>query len=229
MIKSSTNRTTAVCRVALLTALASASLSAQITTLTFEGLGNLEPVLNFYNGGLGGSGSGPGVNYGVSFSPDALAIIDSDAPGGTGNFGGEPSPSTVLFFLASSAVMNYPTGFDTGFSFYYSSVFNPVSVSVYDGINKTGNLLATIPLAVTSSDGGDPSGSFSPFFPVGVSFSGTARSVDFGGAANQVGFDNITFGSAVPTGVVPEPSTYAALVAVAAIGGHQWYRRRKAA
>ncbi len=212
----------------LLAALSTATLSAQVTTLTFEGLQNLEPVLNFYNGGLGGSGSGPGVNYGVSFSSDALAIIDSDVNPGGGNFGGEPSPSTVLFFLSSTAVMNYPAGFTTGFSFYYSSISVPASVSVYDGINKTGNLLATIPLAVTSSDGGDPTGAYSPFFPVGVSFSGTARSVDFGGTADQVAFDNVTFGSAVPTGV-PEPSTYAAIVALAAIGGHQWYRRRKAA
>jgi hypothetical protein len=59
-------------------------------TLTFEGLGNFEPVSQFYNGGTGGNGSGPGTNYGISFSPNSLALIDSDA-GGTGNFGGEPS------------------------------------------------------------------------------------------------------------------------------------------
>ncbi|HTQ79133.1 MAG TPA: hypothetical protein VMM92_03995, partial [Thermoanaerobaculia bacterium] len=34
--------------------------------------------------------------------------------------------------------------------------------------------------------------------PIGVSFSGVARSVDFGGTANQIGFDNITFGSQTP-------------------------------
>jgi len=224
MIRQHTRKATGL---VLLAALSTATLSAQVTTLTFEGLQDLEPIENFYNNGLGGFGSGPGLNFGVSFSSDAWALIDSDA-GGNGNIGGEPSPSTAMVFLSSTAVMNYPTGFTTGFSFYYSSINNPASVSIYDGINKTGNLLATIPLAATSSDGGDPTGTFSPFFPVGVSFSGTARSVDFGGTANQVVYDNITFGSAVPTGV-PEPSTYAALVAVAAIGGHQWYRRRKAA
>jgi hypothetical protein len=125
--------------------------------------------------------------------------------------------------------MNYPAGFNTGFSFFYASGNSTGTVNVYDGINGTGSLLASFPLSATGLNGApDPTGAFSPFVAVGVSFGGTAQSVDFVGAANRIGFDNITFGSAVPTGV-PEPSTYAALVAVAAIGGHQWYRRRKAA
>jgi hypothetical protein len=213
--------------LALSTALASASLSAQVTTLTFEGLQNGESILNFYNGGTGSVGSS-GVNFGVNFGANALALIDSDA-GGSGDFGGEPSASTIMFFTSGSAVMNYPAGFNTGFSFFYSSPFNTGMVNVYDGTDGTGSLLASFPLATTPENGApDPSGIFSPFVPVGVSFGGTARSVDFVGAPDAIGFDNITFGSAVPTGV-PEPSTSAALVAVVAIGGHQWYRRRKAA
>jgi len=134
-----------------------------------------------------------------------------------------------MFFTSGSAVMNYPAGFDTGFSFFYASGNSTGTVNVYDGINATGSLLASFPLSATGLNGApDPTGAFSPFFPVGVSFGGTAQSVDFVGAASRIGFDNITFGSAVPTGV-PEPSTYAAIVALAAIGGHQWYRRRKAA
>ena len=134
-----------------------------------------------------------------------------------------------MFFLDGSAVMSYAAGFNTGFSFFYSSPFETGTVNVYDGINATGSLLASFPLSTTPLNGApDPTGPYSPFVPVGVSFGGTARSVDFVGAAGNIGFDNITFGSAVPTGV-PEPSTYAAIVALAAIGGHQWYRRRKAA
>ena len=72
--------------------------------LTFEGLGDLEPVGDFYNGGLGGNGSGPGPNFGVTFSSNSLAIIDADA-GGTGNIGGEPTPDTVLFFLTGNAAI----------------------------------------------------------------------------------------------------------------------------
>lgn len=167
-------------------------------TLTFEGLQDNEPVLNYYNGGLGGNGSGSGPPLGVIFSPTALAIIDADA-GGSGNFGGEPSPSTILFFLTGTAVMNVPSGFTTGFSFYYSAINSPGSVIVYSGLNATGNVLASIQLPLTQSSGApDPTGQFSPLVPVGVSFSGIARSVDFGGTVNQIGFDNITFGSQTP-------------------------------
>ena len=61
--------------------------------LTFEGLADWEGVAEFYNGGTGTLGSGPGSNHGIRFT-NAIALIDSDA-GGSGNFGGEPSPSTA--------------------------------------------------------------------------------------------------------------------------------------
>jgi hypothetical protein len=196
---------------------ATASMSAAQAApfvLTFEGLGNLEPVNEFYNGGLGGNGSGPGPNFGVSFSGNSLAIIDGDA-GGTGNIGGEPTPDTVLFFLTGTAIMNVAAGFSDGFSFYYSAINNPGSISVYDGLDGTGNLLASLQLPVTPSDGGDPTGAFSPFFPVGVAFQGVALSIDFGGTVNQIAFDNITFGSDDPCEgdecVVPEPGSLALL------------------
>jgi hypothetical protein len=189
-------------------------------TLTFEGLQNNEAIQNFYNGGTGSLGSS-GTNYGVFFSPDALALIDSDA-GGTGNFGHEPSADTAMYFLTNTAVLNVAAGFDTGFSFFYTAVFNPSAVNVYSGLNKTGSLLATINLPITPQDGGDPNGNFSPFVPIGVLFAGVAQSIDFGGTANQVAFDNITFGSATPPSgngsPVPEPSTYGLVGALVLIG-----------
>ena len=171
--------------------------SRAAVVLDFEGLKDFEPILEFYNGGSGGNGSGPGENYGVSFSSNSLALIDADA-GGNGNFGGEPSPDTAMFFLSGTAVLNMPAGFDTGFSFSYSAVNNSGSVVVYDGLNATGNILSTIALPVTQSDGGDPNGAYSPFYNVGVPISGTGHSIDFGGTVNQIAFDNITFGSATP-------------------------------
>ncbi len=192
----------------LLAALAAPGRAAIV--LTFEGLKNQEPVENFYNGGAGGLGS-IGPNLGVVFNANALAIIDADAGGG-GNFGGEPSPDTALFFLSGTAILNYAAGFDTGFSFYYTAINQPGSINVYDGIDGTGNLLATLALPLTPSNGApDPTGQFSPFLPIGVAFDGTARSIDFGGTVNQIAFDNITFGSATPgngNGEVPEPSTW---------------------
>ena len=57
------------------------SLSAKASiVLTFEGLKNSEPVNNFYNGGFGGDGSGPGPNFGVSWS-NAQAFIEDEAGG----------------------------------------------------------------------------------------------------------------------------------------------------
>lgn len=196
--------------VCVILACAAQLASAATITLTFEGLRSGEAILNYYNGGFGGLGSGPGPSFGVLFGNTALASIDSDV-GGNGNFGGEPSPSTSMFFLTGgAAVMTIPTGFSTGFSFYYTTLSSAGSVTVWDGLNGTGNILATRSLPVTTLRGApDPTGDFSPFFPIGVSFSGIARSVSFGGIENGIGFDNITFGSETPTGAVPEPSTYA--------------------
>ena len=175
---------------------------ADVVVLDFEGIGNQQPVGSFYS------------SLGVEFSPATLAIIDADA-GGTGNFANEPSPNTIMFFLdANNAILNFAAGFTTGFSFFYTSSTD-ASVNVYDGLNGTGNLLGTLNLLAqfNTQCTGDPAGQFCNWTAVGVSFAGTARSIDFGGTANQTGFDNITFGSSTPGGGtdVPEPATLALL------------------
>lgn len=195
--------------------------SAAVITLDFEGIANLAAVGNYYNGGAG-------TNYGVSFSAATLAIIDSDA-GGTGNIANEPSGSTVMFFLSGNeAILNVAAGFDTGFSFLYSSAF-AASVVVYDGLNGTGNVLRTIDIASQHTQGcvGDPNGTFCNWSVAGSQFSGIARSISFGGAADFTVFDNITFGSAVPGGGggVPEP-TSVALVGAALLGVAASRRRK---
>jgi hypothetical protein len=82
-------------------------------------------------------------------------------------------------------------------------------LSVHDGVNATGNLLATLPLELQFNRNctGDPTGQYCNWTAVGVLFNGTARSIDFAGGANFVTFDDITFGSdrpGPPTGI-PEP------------------------
>lgn len=169
------------------------------TTLTFEGLQNHEPVLNYYAGGLGGLGSGPGPNYGITFDSDALASI-SEADGGTDNFSMNPSGITTVFFLQGTAVqMNVAAGFTTGFSFYYASGASTGVVTVYDGLNATGNILATLSLPATGSYC-DPQFTYSCWATFGVPFQGVAKSVSFGGATDGIGFDNITIGSQIPGG-----------------------------
>lgn len=224
-------------RFVLLLALAVFSMgaSAQVYQLTFEGLQPGELVQNFYNGGTGSLGSS-GPNYGVSFSDTALAGVDSDV-GGNANMANEPSPDTVVFWMSGgSVVMNVPAGFSTGFSFYYSSA-TAATVTVYDGPDATGNVLATINLAA-QHDGngctGDPTGTFCNWTQAGASFSGTARSVDFSGTENQTGYDNITIGSATPVlAVPPRPVPTLSewgmiLLSVVLMLGFYWQRRRSA-
>jgi hypothetical protein len=189
--------------------------NAETIVLDFEGVGSGAAVNNFYNGGTDSSGRS-GNNFGISFSNQSLGSIDRDAGGG-GNFANEPSPNTALFFLSGgAATLNIAAGFDTGFSFFYSSAGSGF-VNVYDGLNGTGNLLTTINLGRNiDSCSGDPTGEFCRFDPIGVNFSGIGRSIDFGGTANQIGFDNVTFGSATAggstgAGDVPEPATTALL------------------
>lgn len=219
----------AISLLAVIFVLAVASARAGTIVLTFEGLQDNEAVMNYYNGGLGGNGSGPGPNYGITFGPDTLALI-SGANGGSGNFSGSPTMPTIIYFLTGPGdVMDVPAGFDTGFSFYYSAIVSPGSVSVYSGLDGTGALLAMLDLPVTPS-GGAPEctyGAYCPWFPIGVSFGGTAQSVIFSGAANYIGFDNITLGSSTPApGVVPEPATLT-LFGSGLLGLVSMYRRRK--
>jgi hypothetical protein len=206
------------------------SAKASTVVLTFEGLGDEETVNNYYNGGLGGSGSGPGPNYGITFESNALAII-SNQDGGSGNFAGNPSGDTIVFFLTGTGdVMNVAGGFTTGFSFFYSAINNPGTVTVYSGLDATGTVLATLNLPTTPSNAGNAvcqSDQFCPFSPFGVTFAGTAMSVDFSGVANQIGFDNITLGSSTPGGMSPEPATYALMGGGLVAAGLFRSRRRR--
>ena len=199
-----------------------AALASPIV-LTFEGLGDLEPINDFYNGGTGGFGSS-GTNYGISFTSDSLAII-SGAAGGSGNFSGNPSGSTIAFFLTGAGdTMNVAAGFDTGFSFFYSSS-TAGSVTVWSGLNGTGTLLGSVFLTANFSNSPcGPYGAFCHWDPSGVSFSGTAMSAIFSGTANQVGFDDITLGSATP-GTVPEPASLL-LLGTGVVGGIRVIRKR---
>ena len=188
--------------------------TSSVVTLTFEGLQDGEYINNYYNGGYGlladpftglptsTNGSGPGPNYGITFGSDSLALITINA-GGSGNFSGNPSGNTVAFFLTGpGVVMNASKGFSNGFSFYYAAS-SPGSVTVYDGFNGTGNILATLSLSANVTSTNCPvvndSITYCNWQQIGVQFTGTARSVNFSGAANFIGFDNITLGTNVAT------------------------------
>lgn len=190
-----------------------APASAATITLDFEGVGNSNEIGDYYLDA-----------YGVSFGAGALALVAGDA-GGSGNFANEPTSDTIMFFLnASSAVLNYAAGFTTGVSFFYTSMNYGGNVSVYDGLNATGNVLATLSLAALGPNTNYPSDIFANWAAIGVTFDGVARSIDFGGVANQIGFDNVTFGAATPgetggeTNVPPVPLPAGGLLLLSGLG-----------
>lgn len=155
--------------------------------LDFEGIGDQNPVADFYNGGAG-------TNHGIAFSDGAVALVDSNA-GGTGSIANVPSPATVVLFLDSeSAFLNFSAGFTDNVSFYYSSAV-AARVGVYAGLNGTGTLLGSIVLANQFDQGcnGNPDGVFCNFTQAGLGFTGIAKSMDFGQTVNQAAFDDIAF------------------------------------
>ena len=202
-----------VCLLTFIAVVLGLCCSASAQVLTFEGLKDSESVNNYYNGGTGGSGSGPGPNYGISFTTDSLALISASS-GGAGNFSNNPSGSTVLFFLNGAGdTMNVASGFITGFSFFYACQAGFVgSVSVYSGLNGTGTLLASLSLPSTPNP-------YTVFVPIGVAFAGTAKSAVFSGSANFIAFDDITLGNVIPgTSAVPEGGATAFLLGVSLAG-----------
>lgn len=191
---------------------------AGVVVLTFEGLQDEESINDFYNGGTGSLGS-VGPNYGISFTSDSLSII-SKFNGGTGNFHGAlaPTPNTIAFFLTGGGdTMNVAAGFDTGFSFFYTSPFFVGTVTVWDGLDGTGTQLASLTLGLTMDTRGTTGEAYDDWKPIGVSFKGTAKSAIFSGVANQIAFDNITLGASTPVGA-PDGGATIALLGLALIG-----------
>lgn len=211
----------------------SGAAAAEVVSLKFDGIAPYPHassnifVQEYYNGGTSSIGTS-GTDYGISFGANALIIclnkpvspgcFDSNTSRGPGHAGTDES---ALFFLSGAETfMNIADGFETGFSFNYVSASFSGAVQVYDGLNGTGNLLATLNLVPNANAGAvcapaGYTGSFCPFSPAGVLFDGVARSVSFGGVANQIVFDDITFGSDVPG---PDPVPAPAALALFGLG-----------
>ena len=182
---------TLTCITATTAFVAIASANASVNTLTFEGVGNNNAVGNFYNTG------GAGTDYGVEFVGNTLGLVAYSA-GGWGNFTNAPSMPTVMFWRDGPATtMNVAAGFRDGFATYYSSIDTAGSISIWSGLDGTGSILATLNLIGLGTNG-TPDAAYDRWALVGAAFVGEAKSVTFTGTADRIGFDNVTFGSAIP-------------------------------
>jgi len=125
---------------------------------------------------------------GVTFSSNAVV---------SGVTGGDPR---FFFRPPSPAIANVPGGFVSQLSFLAGSgtPFPSVTVSAFEGLNGTGNLLGQVAMIQT--------GSGTNLQPFSFTFSGTARSIVFAGLAGFAIFDSITFTPA-QAAAIPEPAT----------------------
>ena len=172
------------------------------TMIDFEGTGSFGSILDFYNGGTDSAGNS-GTNYGVSFTVSATGLSNDTL---NNYFSNAPTPGTVMFTPDSVAFLNAVNGFTDSVSLYYSSdIAAPNSVSIYSGLNGTGDLLGSFSLNNNAQTGCTDT-TFCNFEQSTVAFSGTAKSISFDGAAGHTAFDNV---SITP---VPEPTTYALMM-----------------
>ncbi len=171
--------------------------TASIITIGFDPLANGESVLEYYNGGFGGMGSGPGPPLGVSFSPDWIA----SPPDVYGVPGGKSAG------FAGTAIINFHEGWAGLMSFYYLG--SALTVRLYEGENASGSLVATLNLGP-----GD-------FVPTGISTGTTPfHSAVFVSSGARI--DALTNGAQV----IPEPGGVALTIIGLAILGLAAGRRR---
>lgn len=177
-----------------------AASSAYSFTLNFEGATSFGFVENFYNGGTDSHGAS-GVDYGAIFSSSGIAIVDDSL--NLFRFSNQPSGVTVLFGDAAPVVLNVAAGFTGQVSFFYSQKTNPVSpaplttVTVFDGLNGTGNIVGSASFSPNSNT----NLGFDTWNLSAVGVIGTGKSVSFGHNGGFIAYDDITITA------VPEPTT----------------------
>ena len=154
---------------------------------------------DYYNGGKGSLGSGPGKDLHLQFTSNAQVIV-SAAKGGSGNFINNPGGYPVMFFqTGNDVVINATAGISVGLWFTYSAL-QPGTATVYDGPNGSRNILSSITLNPNNS--GCNTYKLCVWSPVGVPLSTLAGSIRFSGVANFLAINAIHLGMKIPTSTV---------------------------
>jgi hypothetical protein len=137
--------------------------------VTFDGLKSGEQVLDYYAGGFGSEGSGPGPNFGISFTNGLAADSTVIAFG----------PSGLV--TAPSVTMTLDAPWAGGVSFYFTG---SGQISFYSGPNATGTLLANDAL-------------YPPFFPFAGNPGSFESAVFLPSGSGPLRLDSISFGATV--------------------------------
>jgi len=182
-------------------------------TLDFEGTSSLAPIADYYNGGTDANGAS-GTNYGASFGP-GLQGLQNDVLGPY--FSNNPSGSSIMIVSDVDAALNIAQGFFSAVSFSYSSA-TATTVSLFSGLNGTGDLLGTFSLAANAQQNGCSDSPSCYWGLASLAFTGVAHSIQFADAVGA-GFDDVKF--------TPVPVPAAGWLLVSGAGLVAAWRRRK--
>ena len=154
--------------------------------LDFLGLQQNEQVASYYDGGLGGFGSGPGPAFGTTFS-DARTYF-------TYNGCCSPDSGVIATINGPNMLVNLDAPV-ASMAFHYSATVT-VTFQAYSGPNGTGTLLYSDSLpSNTSGPGGN---TYNTWQPRQFSWAQPAASVVFSGNTNYWGLDRLTYSITPP-------------------------------
>jgi len=203
---------------------------AAVVSLNFDALdgdpGQFEDPLNFYAGGHGSRGSGPGPDFGITFAGGWGVLCEhSDTCVGSLVVGNPSSPNSIVT-TSQKSFIDVAGGFSEGLDFSWSSQVTG-TIKVWSGLNGTGTLLNTITLP-RQPDGRNtgncgPDGVVCPFVSANLPTLGLGHSLEFDGFSGEAAFDDINFAN-VNLGV-PEPSTWALSILGFGLAGVSLRRR----
>lgn len=130
---------------------------ATATVMDFEGLitdpsivGG-EGVEQYYNGGVGSLGSGPGPDFDIGYAVGGSTVVDAGDIGATAVSG---SNIVTTFEVNGDMIFSLVgplSDLSNLFSFYYVTARNDATVTLYDGLDATGSVIGSTTLAATGA------------------------------------------------------------------------------